>query len=226
MEPSTGKPPPTVSGGEGIIQKGGNQMSVKTKIHKLLSVWLATMLIASLTALVLVPATGCTGPQGRTGPQGPQGIAGPQGPAGPQGLAGPTGPQGPAGPKGPQGEAGPTRQIVVTGDPDEFGAYGYFAVVEAKRDQRIRIVGAGFDPEDSVTISIGRYDIVLVKEVTANNAGAFEVEKRIPSDVALGPTSVKAWLNASISGGEVISGDLQASWPLNIVRSLQTLPLP
>jgi len=65
-----------------------------------------------------------------------------------------------------------------------------------------------------------------VKEVVANKCGAFEVEKKIPSDIALGGASVKAWLNATILDGEVTSGDLQASWPLNIVRSLQSFPSP
>ena len=141
-------------------------MLIQTKIHKVLGVGLAIMLIASLLALVLVPATGCTGAQGPAGSQGPAGAQGAQGPVGPQGpvgAQGPVGPQGPAGVKGPQGPVGPTRQIVVTWDSDEFGAYSYFAVIEAMRGQRIRIVGSGFDPDDSVTISIGRYDIVLVK---------------------------------------------------------------
>ncbi len=140
---------------------------------------------------------------------------------GPQGIAGP---QGPVGPGGPRGLPGPTRQIVVTWNPDEFGAYDYFPVAEAMRNQRIRVVGAGFDPEDSVTISICRDDIVLVKEVVANKGGAFEVDKAIPAAVALGPGSVKAWLNATISSSEVISGDFQACWPLNIVKSLESFP--
>jgi len=198
-------------------------MLMKMKIRQILSVGLAVMLIASLTVLILVLALSCT-PTVVQGPAGPTGPAGPQGPEGPQGPAGPQGPEGPAGLKGAQGPAGPMRQIVVTWDTDEFGAYAHFAAVEAKRSQKVRIKGAGFDPDDSVTISICKDDIVLVKEVIANKCGAFEVEKKIPSDVALGAVSVKAWLNATISDGEIVSGDLQASWPLNIVRSLESLP--
>jgi len=180
--------------------------------------------------LALILAISCTGPaglQGEPGAMGPQGPAGPQGEPGAMGLQGPAGPQGPTGPqglRGLQGLPGPTRQIVVTRDYDEYGAYSYFAIVEAMRGQRIRIIGAGFELDDIVTISICKDDIVLVKEVDVNKCGAFEVSKRIPSDVSLGPVSVRAWLNASISGDEVIDGDLQACWPLNIVRSLESLP--
>jgi len=93
-------------------------MSMKAKIHKILSVGLVAMLIASLMALILVPVLSCTPTvvQGPAGPQGPQGIAGLQGPAGPQGLSGPQGPAGPKGPEGsagPQGPAGPTRQMTI-----------------------------------------------------------------------------------------------------------------
>ena len=166
-------------------------------------------IILTIVVLALVPAISCTGPEGS------------------QGLPGPAGPQGSVGPQGTQGLRGlpgPTRQIVVTWDSDDYGAYSYFAIVEAMRGQKIRIKGAGFNSGDSVTISICKDNILLVKEIVANKCGAFEVYKKIPSDVALGPVSVRAWLNATISEDEVIGGDLQACWPLNIVRSLEPLP--
>jgi len=198
-------------------------------MSKVLGIGLTVLLLAGLMAFALVPATGCQGPQGVPGPTGATGPTGPQGPVGPQGAVGPEGPggpEGPAGPKGPQGPAGPTRQIVVSWDPDEFDGYGHLAAVEAKRSQKVYIKGAGFDPDDEVTltISIGEDDIVLGKKVTVNDAGAFDVSRTIPKTAAYGPTSVKAWLNATISGDEVTKGDLQAAWPLDIVKSLQSLP--
>jgi len=184
-------------------------------------------ILLTIIFLALILAISCTGPaglQGETGPQGPAGPQGETGSTGPQGPAGPQGAVGPQGETGPQGLPGPTRQIVVTWDYDEYGAYSYFAIVEAMRRQRIRIMGAGFELGDIVTISICKDDIVLVKEVDVNKCGAFEVSKRIPSDVSLGPVSVRAWLNATISEDEVIDGDLQACCPLNIVSSLDSLP--
>ena len=198
-------------------------MSMKAKIHKILSVGLAVMLIASLIVLILIPATGCTGIQGPTGSQGPRGPAGPEGPTGPQG---PRGPAGPKGPTGPQGPAGPTRQIMVTWDPEAYGLYGHFAAGDIQRNQRIRISGSGFDPKDSVTltISIDEDDVVLGKKVTANDSGAFEAYRTVPKTVSYGPVSIKAWLDAVVSEDEVTGGDLQACWQLNIVRSLEALP--
>lgn len=93
-------------------------------------------------------------------------------------------------------------------------------------DQSIQIKGAGFDPDDSVmlTISIGEDDVVLGRKVTANDYGAFDVSRTIPEDVDYGATSMKAWLDADVSGDQVIEGDLQAVWPLDIVESLQSFP--
>jgi len=173
-----------------------------------------TILGLVLVVVLMAGLTGCTGLQGVQGPQGPEGPRGPQGEQGPQG------------PEGPQGPAGPTRQIVVTWDTEEFEAYGYFGAVEAKRGQKIRIKGAGFDPDDSVTLTISADgdDIVLGKKVTANDDGAFEVSRTLPKTLPYGPALVKAWLDTSMSGDEVVEGDLQACWPLNVLRTLESFP--
>jgi len=192
-------------------------MAIK-KIAAILGLVLAVVLMASLA--------GCAGLQGMQGIQGPEGPQGPRGPEGVQGPQGPEGVQGPQGPEGPQGPAGPTRQIVVTWDPEEFEAYGYFGAVEAKRSQTVRIKGAGFDPDDNVTLTIGVNgdDVVLGKKVTVNDDGAFEVSRTIPKNAPYAPTSVKAWLDATVSGDEVTKGDFQACWPLDIVKSLKSFP--
>ena len=125
------------------------------------------------------------------------------------------------GQKGAQGIPGPTRQIVVTWSTAQYGAYGYYGVIEAKAGQTIRILGAGFDPDDNVTISICQRNYILAKDVIVNNCGAFETSKKLPSDIGLGLITVRAWLNAIVSEDRVLGGDLQACWPLNIVSALK-----
>jgi len=180
------------------------------------------LIITSLLALVAIPVVSCVGPQGIEGPAGPTGATGPVGPQGATGPAGPQGPEGAQGPAGPAGPSGPTRQIVVTWDPDELSPWHNFAVLEAQPRQDIRIKGSGFNYRDIITISICENDIVLVEEVLANRCGAFETFARLPSsaDIDEGPVTVRAWLNAVIEDGEVVSGDLQATWPLDIVDEI------
>ena len=191
------------------------------KIPRFLSVGLTVLLMAALFTFA-----GCAGPEGATGASGPQGPQGPAGPQGAVGPTGPTGPEGPEGPKGPQGPAGPNRQIVVTWNPDDYEGYATFAAVEAKRSQSVRIIGAGFDPDDSITltISIDEEDIVLGKKVTANEDGAFEAYRTINKTAAYAPTTIKAWLDVSVSDDEVIDVELQAVWPITVVKTLQALP--
>ena len=181
-----------------------------------------TLLITALLALVAIPVMSCVGPQGIEGPPGPTGATGPTGPQGATGPTGPQGPEGTQGPEGPAGPPGPTRQIGVTWDPDELSPWHNFAVVEAQPRQDIRIKGSGFSYRDIITISICENDIVLVEEVLANRCGAFETFARLPSsaDIDEGPVTVRAWLNAVIEDGEVVSGDLQATWPLDIVDEI------
>ena len=173
-----------------------------------------------ILAFVLMAITGCESLQGVQGPAGPAGTTGP---AGPPGETGPAGSEGSEGPTGPQGQPGPPRQIVVTWDPEDLSPWHNFAVVEAEPRQSIRIKGSGFGYRDIVTISICEDDIVLVEEIVTNRCGAFEVYTKIPKSTVIGygPVTVRAWLNAEISGDdEVIKGDLQATWPLDIVEEL------
>jgi hypothetical protein len=185
------------------------------------------LIILTILALVLIPTVSCAGPQGvpgLTGPAGPQGATGPAGPAGPPGATGPAGLEGAEGPQGPQGLPGPPRQIVVTWDYEDMAPWHNFAVVEAEPRQSIRIKGSGFSYRDIVTISICENNTVLVEEVLANRCGAFEVYTQLPrsSVTGYGPVTVRAWLNAEISDDdEVTKGDLQATWPLDIVEELE-----
>ncbi len=173
-----------------------------------------------LLVCVLIAVTGCEDLQGAKGPAGPPGQPGTTGSAGAPGA---TGPAGPEGPEGPQGPPGPPRQIVVTWDPEDLSPWHNFAIVEAEPRQSIRIKGSGFGYRDIVTISICEDDVVLVEEVVTNRCGAFEVYTEIPKSTVIdyGPVTVRAWLNAEISGDdEVIKGDLQATWPLDFVEEL------
>jgi hypothetical protein len=149
-----------------------------------------------------------------------EGQPGPPGPAGPEGPPGPEGPLGPEGPAGPEGPPGPPRQIVVTWDYEDLAPWHNFAVVEAEPRQSIRIKGSGFNYRDIITISICEDDIVLVEEVVANRCGAFETYASIPR-IDYGPVSVKAWLHTEIEEDEVVRGELQATWPLDIVSELE-----
>ncbi len=181
------------------------------------------LIISTILALVLIPVTGCIGPQGLQGPPGPVGSPGATGPAGSPGGTGPPGPagsEGPQGPEGSQGPPGPPRQIVVTWDYEDLAPWHNFAVVEAEPRQDIRIKGSGFNYRDIITISICEDDIVMVEEVVANRCGAFETYASIPR-IDYGPVSVKAWLHAEIVEDEVVDGKLQATWPLDIVDELE-----
>ncbi len=188
-----------------------------------------TILAISLILILVAGLIGCTGPQGAaggTGATGPTGPDGPQGPAGPQGEDGPQGPAGSKGPAGIQGPTGPTCQIVVTWNTDEYNGYGHFAAVDVRRSQKVWIKGAGFDPDDSITLTFTMYDVdtLLGKKVAVNEAGSFAAYRTIPSKAAYEATSVKAWINTTESGDEVIKGDLQAVWPLEVVQTFALLP--
>jgi hypothetical protein len=111
--------------------------------------------------------------------------------------------------------------IVVTWDLDpeklkDFNYLNYYATVEAMPKMPIRVKGAGFDPEESVTITICQKNIGIAK-VVANSCGAFVTKKaNIPANLPFGVTSVKAMVK------EII----RASWPLNIVEDLLIPKVP
>jgi hypothetical protein len=181
-------------------------MSMNKKLSAVLGIGLAVILLATLV--------GCYGPQGVQGPQGP---TGPQGQVGPQGPAGPQGPEGPTGPKGSQGPPGSARSIVVG---KETGVEGveFVAIWKAYVGDPVVIMGAGFYPDRNVIITSGTSDREW-GEVTANSAGAFRLNKTIPSWVRTNePTSIKAWVDLDNDGNlEEETGELRACWPLRVM---------
>lgn len=154
-----------------------------------------------------------------------RGPAGPPGPQGPAGEPGPVGEQGPPGTIEPTEQAVSLPQIVVTWDTEEYAAwgrhyYGYFAITAVSPKQNIRIMGAGFEPGNILTISIGQDNLILAEEVIANEYGMFEVYANVPS-IGLGLVSVRTWLNAVVSEEKVTNGDVVACWPLNVVETVK-----
>lgn len=213
----------------------------------LYKVLVITVLIVLVMIPVLSCAgpVGPEGPPGTAGPQGPTGAQGPQGPPGPQGPQGPPGPQGPQGLIGAPRQIIVSWDPYYEYDDFAdfyFGPFGFNAIVDAFPGQRLRIQGAGFTPGDELVLTIDKDNIVLdlqefhlrpaeyrlgdyyhIEEdtVVANECGAFRVHTHLPpigeglSDYRT--VSLNVWLNASISEGYVVSGDLQASWPLKIM---------
>ena len=200
-------------------------MNIKRRISKILGVRLIVVLMASMIALMLVPAVSCApavvqGPQGPQGPIGPQGPAGPQGPVGPEGSAGPQGPAGARGSTGAEGPPGPTRQIVV-GKEFEYGVgqVDFIAIWRAYVGDPVVVMGSGFPPDATVIITScekNRY----WGEVTVNDCGAFRLSKNIPSGVkTTNPISIKAWIDLDDDGDyDEEDGELQASWPLRVLN--------
>ena len=101
--------------------------------------------------------------------------------------------------------------IVVTWDPKEFTYLANFPAVEAKSPMHIRIKGAGFDPKESVVITICEKNTEIGKTV-ANSCGAFVTSAALPSGLPVGVISVKAMAKETI---------IRAAWPLDIVKELQ-----
>ena len=210
-------------------------------------VFVGLTLVALLLALVLScsgPA-GPEGLPGPVGPQGPQGAPGPQGTTGPEGPQGPQGPQGAQGPAGPPRQIvvtwDPYHKYSDFGD-FYFGPFGFNAIVDVFPEQWLRIQGSGFGSGDKLVLTIseekhvldlwefhlqegshreGEYSDIEEDIAITNEDGAFKVFTYLPlvgeELSGYGPASLEAWLNASISEGRVVSGDLQATWPLNIM---------
>lgn len=156
---------------------------------------LSVIVIASLMMLAVVA---CTGEQGDPGPPGPQGDPGlpglpgnpgnpgapgnpgepgPAGADGAQGLPGLAGPPGPAGragdpgPPGPPGRAGSdgadnSANITIIDPANHLTS----RVVWDAAGTTIRIIGAGFDANESVLLTVGGRS---VGSATANADGAF-----------------------------------------------------
>lgn len=224
--------------------------------------------ILLILALILVPLAACDqlkgekGDQGDPGPAGPKGDVGPQGPRGQRGAEGPVGPQGPVGPTGPQGETGPAGPTGPTGPAGEPGStsqivvclYGEYlpavgaTFAEYNPDTRefgeydaLAILGAGFEPSETVTITICDENCYWAS-ATADACGAFWVQVDLTDlnseqmhDLYLNyiaeglAVSVRAWVDATVydnptdnpdMGSKVTSGELRAVWPLVVVVAI------
>ena len=117
-------------------------------------------------------------------------------------MRGPEGPAGPAGPEGPAG-AGSTAEIVVV-DTSYDATVGYVP--------SLMVVGSGFEPGDSVHLTICDEDYVLAEDIEVNDCGAFSEAVSLPTP-SLPVVSLKAYVDDG--DGEFDSGDeLMACWPL------------
>jgi hypothetical protein len=111
---------------------------------------------------------GPQGPKGDTGPQGPQGPkgdTGQQGPKGEQGLPGPKGDQGAPGPQGPKGDTGPAGPVNVTvryGNTEEITWANPVKVSEAQCQPGEKIIGGGYDSNNSTVVEATRPHTQLV----------------------------------------------------------------
>ncbi len=202
---------------------------------------IAAKALGALMVLLLISlaVAGCAGSAGPTGPTGPQGPPGPTGPAGPQGLTGEQGPFGDLGPQGdpgpqgvpgPAGESGLTAEIVVCNYfTDRTEAY---AICSCSNTQLLYLFGSGFSSNETVTITICDKNCVLAEGV-ADACGGFmatAIIRNLPAaqyhyliDNYYGKVvSIRAWINAEVVDGKVVSGKLMANWPLyfNIVYNM------
>ena len=200
-------------------------MNIKKRISKILGARLIVVLMASIIALMLVPAASCApavvqGPRGLVGPQGPTGLQGPVGPQGPEGPAGLQGSAGARGPAGPEGPPGPKCQIVV-GKEFEYGVgqVDFVAIWKAYIGDPVVVMGSGFPPNATVIITSCENNRFW-GEVTVNDCGAFRLSRNIPTGVKTAdPISVKAWIDLDDDGNlEEKDGELQASWPLRALK--------
>lgn len=141
---------------------------------------------------------GKPGIQGEQGPQGPPGAQGPEGERGNPGIPGSQGPQGGPGPEGPSGQ---TAAIVVH---DSAGTLA--GTVELKQGQTtIDLIGAGFNPDESVTVSLMTADgseTLDAGSITANEGGAWAaLSVPLPSGVSAGDSlTVKAEGSSGTNG--------------------------
>jgi len=126
---------------------------------------------------------GLKGDIGQPGVRGPSGVTGLQGPQGQQGLRGITGPQGPEGSPGPAGKEY-WAELVVLGeamfaqatDGNLVVSYSLQTLVE--QGGQLWIYGAGFQNSEAVNLFL---DGQLLATVVADAAGAFEVNRLVPS---------------------------------------------
>src|SRR4030042_138962 len=156
---------------------------------------IVAFIILGTLALLLVPLTSCA-------PAVVQVPAGPAGPAGPPGPAGPEGPAGPAGPEGSAGPAGPTQPMpnIVIGSSRGTGDAEFVAIWRAEIGERVTIVGSGFTPGATVTITSCERDVYWGENVV-NTCGGFRLARTVPPRVQADDTvTVKAWIDLDGDG--------------------------
>ena len=178
---------------------------------------ITAFIILGTLALLLFTVTSC-GPAVIQGPPGSTGATGPAGPVGPEGPAGPQGPEGPEGPQGPPGLTQPMPTIVI-GSSRGAGAAEWVAIWRAEIGERVTIVGSGFTPEATVTITSCEKDLYWGENVV-NDCGGLRFSRDVPPRVQSGDTvTVKAWIDLDGDGElEEDNGELQATYPLRVYR--------
>ena len=135
----------------------------KNKLSKFLIPIIAFSILFSL-------ACSSEGPQGPVGPQGKQGSIGEKGDPGIPGIQGISGPPGPAGIQGPVGESAPQPQAtIITINNKQFTP-----------NESIEIWGSGFNPRETVTISMQFSDTlkVIIGTIVATESGSFSIKTK------------------------------------------------
>ena len=126
-------------------------------------------LIPLLTLSLILGCAG-DGPQGPEGPQGNKGKVGEKGDPGIPGIQGISGPPGPAGAIGPSGNDAPQPQAtIITIQDTEFTA-----------NESIEIWGSGFNPRETITISMQFSDTldVIIGTIVSTESGSFSLKTK------------------------------------------------
>ena len=149
-----------------------------------LYIYLAPVLALSL---ILVLACASEGPQGPEGPQGNQGKVGEKGDPGIPGIQGISGPPGPTGAVGPSGNDAPQPQAtIITIKDTEFTA-----------NESIEIWGSGFNPRETITISMQFSDTlnIIIGTIVSTESGSFSLKTK--------PLSNNAKIESQITDGTI-----------------------
>ena len=111
------------------------------------------------------------------------------------------------------------QTIVVSWDNRKYGPYSCFAALAVQPEMPVVIKWAGFNPKESVmiTICVGGKDIPLGK-ATANSCGAFDLSVNLPAGILPSGTPVPTTVKASVL--EV----LKAVWPVNVMKQIPKMP--
>lgn len=101
------------------------------------------------------------------------------------------------------------------------GAAGaeFVTIWRAEIGERVTIVGSGFTPGATVTITSCEKDVDWGENVV-NDCGGFRLARTVPPRVTADETvTVKAWIDLDGDGVlEEDNGELQATYPLRVYR--------